>query len=861
MGRIHCASLVLTYTLFILLLFHVAVSTGADDTVNIAAILDVTTPAGKAANKSLHFALQDVNDGAATGTRLNLTIQESRGFVGNVLEVFRSEVAAILVQEPKFANFLSSVAEEVHVPILSFSGSRGFGTAIESTYLVSTFPSRYGDMNAIAAIAGHFQWKSVVVLYEDDEFWLNGVYQLTEALQEFQQDWGNSRTTISQTLAFSSGSRAEQIRETLVELKNKSCVRAFIVHTSVDVALKMFTIAQELGMMSETYAWVVTDSIASSFDSLSSSSIQTLQGIVGVRSVATSQFTELQKRLGLMFADDDISRIGVQAYTSLKLVASAVSALRSEDVKIGYDRQIPMNDTDFPASMMVLTGGEMLRQKIIDFSESGAATDDLKTLEYEIINVVGKSYNTVGYWRKDTGRLQSARKEEDKVGTIIWPGDNPKNPNGYRQLKIAKIAGKRASNFSEFIGRLSGYTDDTFKAAVDSLPYNLPFLYEEFDKGNSNLSNYDALVNELSHGNRFDGVVGDATILWSRSLNVDFTQPYTQTGLVMMVPLERVRGRTWSFLHPFSAGLWAIAGAFFVFTAFLVWLMEHEDNNEFQGKVNEQIVTSLALSLSAFVFAQREEVKSSLGKGIVATWLFIALILNNSYTAHLTSILTVERLAPTITSMKSLTTSNVKVGYMRTSFAKSYLLEDLNIPEDRLVPVMSPHDYVDKLLSGEVGAIVDESLYIQIVKSLYPCAKLEVVDRGYFDTGGFGFFFRKGSPFLSDITEAVLHVSEQHFMVQSIRNKWFGEATSCPDMETGLQSNNTPITPANLWILFVLTASIYALTALIHIGRKLHRSQQDLRAAAHTQDFSTHIMTMIRSLKTVRAPPPIENEL
>lgn len=131
--------------------------------------------------------------------------------------------------------------------------------------------------------------------------------------------------------------------------------------------------------------------------------------------------------------------------------------------------------------------------------------------------------------------------------------------------------------------------------------------------------------------------------------------------------------------------------------------------------------------------------KSTLGKGIVATWLFIALILNNSYRAHLTSILTVERLGPTITSMKSLSTSNVKVGYLKTSFTKSYLRQDLNIPEDRLVPLMSPHDYEPKLSSGEVGAIVDESLYIQIVKSLYPCEKLQVVDRGYFDTGGFGF--------------------------------------------------------------------------------------------------------------------------
>lgn len=93
---------------------------------------------------------------------------------------------------------------------------------------------------------------------------------------------------------------------------------------------------------------------------------------------------------------------------------------------------------------------------------------------------------------------------------------------------------------------------------------------------------------------RFDAVVGDATILYNRSLYVGFTQPYTQTGLVMMVKMERVRGKTWSFLHPFSAGLWAIAGAFFVTTAFLVWLMEHEDNDEFKGRVNEQVVTSLA---------------------------------------------------------------------------------------------------------------------------------------------------------------------------------------------------------------------------------------------------------------------------
>lgn len=50
---------------------------------NIAAILDVSTPAGQAANMSLHFGLQDINREAANGTRFNLTIRESRGIVGN----------------------------------------------------------------------------------------------------------------------------------------------------------------------------------------------------------------------------------------------------------------------------------------------------------------------------------------------------------------------------------------------------------------------------------------------------------------------------------------------------------------------------------------------------------------------------------------------------------------------------------------------------------------------------------------------------------------------------------------------------------------------------------------------------------
>ncbi|KAH9320739.1 hypothetical protein KI387_015378 [Taxus chinensis] len=749
-------------------------------TINIAAILDLNTVSGRAAKWSLHLALNHLN-GTMNDTSLNLTIQESGGDVGNVLQVFRSEAVAILVQNPKMLKFMAPIAEAVDVPILSLGG-----TASGSRYSISTVPSNYDDMKAIAAMVAYFQWKEVIVLYEDEEFWLSGVNALREALE---QQGGKK---IYQAAALSS--QEDQVRKTLQELTNTSCVRAFIVYTSVDVALNMFSIAHKLEMITEGYAWVVTDSIASSVNSLNSSSFNTMQGIVGVKRLLTPQSTELREKLKLDSSDDGVNRIGIQAYTSLKLVANAISSLISQNKTVEYNGEIP--DTDFPASMKVLTGGKLLIQK------TNSLKSDAEIHDYEIINVVGeKSYRKIGLWKNEKGRLQSIRKETDKLGAIIWPpGDTAQTPNGYRRIVVGKIVGNWTSNFNEFIGLLSGYTNDTFEAAVKALPYNLPFVYEAFDKGHSTLSNYDAFVTELIDG-----------------------KPYSQTGLVMMVPITKVRGKTRIFFRPFTAGLWAVSGAFFLFTAFLVWLMEHSDNEEFSGNISQQVITSLTLSLSAFVFAYKEDVKSAMGKGIVATWLFIALILNNSYTAHLTSILTVEKLAPALTNMNSLTTSEVKVGYMNNSFARDYLMHDLNIPKERLVPLNSPQDYVEKLRSGEVGAIVDENPYVQIVKSLYPCAKIAVVDRGFFDTGGLGFFFRKGSPFLADISEGVLNISEKHNVVESIRSKWFGQRTSCPELDSGVESNTSAISPAHLWTLFVFTASVYAITALIHIGRKLHQ--------------------------------------
>lgn len=99
-------------------------------------------------------------------------------------------------------------------------------------------------------------------------------------------------------------------------------------------------------------------------------------------------------------------------------------------------------------------------------------------------------------------------------------------------------------------------------------------------------------------------------------------------------------------------------------------------------------------------------------------WLFLLMVITSSYTASLTSILTVEQLSFPITGIDSLIASNMRIGFQVGSFAESYLTESLNIHQSRLVSLRNPEEYERQLQlgpeNGGVAAIVDELPYVEL---------------------------------------------------------------------------------------------------------------------------------------------------
>lgn len=112
-----------------------------------------------------------------------------------------------------------------------------------------------------------------------------------------------------------------------------------------------------------------------------------------------------------------------------------------------------------------------------------------------------------------------------------------------------------------------------------------------------------------------------------------------------------------------------------------------------------------------------ENTISTLGRIVLIIWLFVVLIINSSYTASLTSILTVQQLSSPIRGIDSLIIGNSPIGFQVGSFAENYMVEELSIPKSRLIALGSPEEYASALESGRVVAVVDEQPYIDLFLS------------------------------------------------------------------------------------------------------------------------------------------------
>jgi ionotropic glutamate receptor len=142
----------------------------------------------------------------------------------------------------------------------------------------------------------------------------------------------------------------------------------------------------------------------------------------------------------------------------------------------------------------------------------------------------------------------------------------------------------------------TGFCIRVFEEVQKKLDYLIPYEFVEF-----NGPSYDELVANVAN-KTYSAAVGDITILAKRWENVEFTVPFTESGLSMVVPVKP-GPKGWIFLHPFTLGMWLAIVVVLVYTMFIVWFVEHRSNPDFSGSWKDQLGNALWFTFSSLFLA------------------------------------------------------------------------------------------------------------------------------------------------------------------------------------------------------------------------------------------------------------------
>ncbi|KAG6712174.1 hypothetical protein I3842_05G091200 [Carya illinoinensis] len=724
------------------------------DVVKVGAIFTFSTINGKVARVAMKAAEDDVNSDPSIlgGRKLSILLHDSNfsGFLGimGALKYMETDTVAILgPQNAVMAHVLSHIANELHIPLLSFTALDPTLSPLQYPYFIQTAPNDQFQMTAIADMISYFGWGEVVAVFSDDDQSRNGVIALGDKLAE-------RRCKISYKAALPPDPTAtrREVKDQLVKVRMMEA-RVIVLHTFYKTGLLVFDEAQNLGMMETGYVWIATTWLSTVLDSTSPLSSKTANSIQGVLTLSPHTPDSESKRSfisqwhNLSNGSIGLNPYGLYAYDTVRMLARAIKLFFDQGGTMSFSNITSLSQMRGGAlnlgALSIFDGGKQLLNNILQTNMTGLTgpiqfNSDRSPFRpaYDILNMIGNGYRQIGYWSNYSGlsvvtpeilyaRPPNRSISSQQLDSVVWPGGTTKKPRGWvfpnngKQLRIGVPNRVSYSNFvllSSVNGtdKVQGYCVDVFLAAINLLPYAVPHMFIPFGDGHKN-PNFNELVNMVAT-NAFDAAVGDIAIVTNRTKSVDFTQPYIESGLVVVAPIKKF-SRAWAFLRPFTPWMWVVTAAFFLIVGTVVWILEHRINDDFRGPPKKQLVTIMWFSFSTMFFAHRENTVSTLGRIVLIIWLFVVLIINSSYTASLTSILTAQQLSSPITGIDALVTSNEPIGFQVGSFAENYLTDELNIPKSRLVALGSPEECAVALERGTVAAVVDEQPYMELFLS------------------------------------------------------------------------------------------------------------------------------------------------
>ncbi|GAU28106.1 hypothetical protein TSUD_223470 [Trifolium subterraneum] len=514
------------------------------DFVNIGALFSFNTSVGRIIKIALDAAVEDVNsDPNILGdTKLRLSLQEDskyRGFlsIAEVLQLMARDTVAIIGPHSSVtAHVITHIANELQVPLISFSALDPTLSSLQFPFFIRTCHSDLFQMAAIADLVDYYGWKEVIAVYIDDDNGRNGISALGDKLAE-------KRCRISYKAPVSPEATPEEITNVLVQVALAES-RVIVVHANTLWGPKVFTVAKNLGMMGTGYVWIATAFLSAILDissPLSSDKMDEIQGVLTPRvytpdSELKRKFVTKWKNLTHGHTANGplgLSFLSLYAYDTIFALAHALDAFFKQGNRITFSNDSKLSslkgDNLHLDALNVFDEGNSLRRNIYEVNMTGvtglfkyAPDKNLVNPAYEIMNVVGTGTRRIGYWSNHSGlsvippetllsKPGNDFRESKKLFPVIWPGDTDQKPRGWvfpNNGRLLRIGVPIGVSYQQFVSQVpgtdtfQGFCIDVFLSAVNLLPYAVPYKFIPYGDHKNNPTNTE-LVRRITTGGSF----------------------------------------------------------------------------------------------------------------------------------------------------------------------------------------------------------------------------------------------------------------------------------------------------------------------------------------------------------------------
>ncbi|MEX0955931.1 MAG: transporter substrate-binding domain-containing protein [Rhizobiaceae bacterium] len=286
------------------------------------------------------------------------------------------------------------------------------------------------------------------------------------------------------------------------------------------------------------------------------------------------------------------------------------------------------------------------------------------------------------------------------------------------------------------------------------------------------LSSFQALV-DAAAANEIDAAVTNLTITRSRALKVDFTQPWFDAGLRIMIDEERrtsfgdvVRGLADS--GHLRAYAWLVA--VIVAATILLTFFDRRFDKDFPRRWRDGVADSF-YSVMSIATSGRSPARKNLfgwaGRLWQGLWLACGVAVLAYVTSTVTSVMTTLSITSEINSVADL--PGKRVGVLGESLAQDFVEEEAL--ERRAYGTLDA--IVEGLLRGDIDAIIGDAPVLEYYEHTHPEHPLKVTG-AIFEPDKYGFGFALDSQLARDVTLELLRAHESD-MVQELDEKYFGE--------------------------------------------------------------------------------------